>query len=100
MRAISTEYHPLRSLYNERQSTALSKSSSLPTEVPLAERLPAKRCNKNIRKRIESLFIKSNELRRDYGIEVAVFQKKNNQYYTYRSMDRPTWQPSMAEVSI
>jgi hypothetical protein len=61
-------------------------------------RLVAKRRNENIRRRIETLLIKAHELWDDYSVEVAMILKDNSQYYTFRSIDRPTWPPSIAEI--
>jgi hypothetical protein len=33
----------------------------------------------------------------DYGVNVAVVLKNNCHYYAYRSIDKPTWPPTMAE---
>lgn len=61
-------------------------------------RLEAKRRNENLRRRIETLLIKAHEIWEEYGVDVAMVLKNNSQYYTYRSTDRPTWPPSMAEI--
>ena len=61
-------------------------------------RLVAKRRNENLRRRIETLLIKAHEIWEEYGVDVAMVLKNNSQYYTYRSTDRPTWPPSMAEI--
>ncbi len=66
--------------------------------MPEEARLAAKRRNENLRRRIETLLIKAHEIWDDYGVDVAMVLKNNSQYYTYRSIDKPTWPPSMVEI--
>jgi hypothetical protein len=61
-------------------------------------RRAAKRRGQNLSRRRDTLFIKAYELGKDFGIDVAVILKRNGQYYTYRSIDRPAWPPLMAEI--
>lgn len=65
---------------------------------PQVLRLAVKRQNENQRRRIETLFIGSYELGKIDGIDVAVFLRKNDQYYTFVSIDQPTWPPTMADI--
>jgi hypothetical protein len=44
-----------------------------------------------------SLLIKVYDIWKEYGVDVAMILK-SSQYYTYRSINRPTWPPSMAEI--
>jgi hypothetical protein len=66
--------------------------------MPRETHLVAKRRNDNLRRRIETLFIKAHEIWDGYGVDVAMVFKDNSQYYTYRSKENPTWPPSMAEI--
>ena len=61
-------------------------------------RRAAKRRGQNLSRRRETLFIKAYELGKNFGIDVAVILKRNGQYHTYRSIGRPAWPPSMAEI--
>jgi hypothetical protein len=61
-------------------------------------RLIAKRQNTNLRRRIETLFIKSYEIWETYGTDVAVVLRKNGRYSTYRSIDELAWPPTMADI--
>ena len=49
--------------------------------------LAAKRRNENLGRKIETLFIKSREVWKIYGMDVAVVLRQNNQYFTFRSID-------------
>ena len=60
--------------------------------------LAAKRRNENLGRRIETLLIKAHELWDIFGVDVAVILKNNTRYCTYRSTDKPTWPPTMAEI--
>jgi hypothetical protein len=44
------------------------------------------------------LVIKAHDIRKDFDINVAVTLKRNSQYCTYRSIDRPIWPPLTAEI--
>ena len=61
-------------------------------------RRAAKGRSQNLSRRRETLFNKAYELGENFGIDVAVILKRNGQYYTYRSIDRLAWPPSMAEI--
>jgi hypothetical protein len=65
---------------------------------PQVIRLAAKRRNENLRRRIETLFIRSHELGKTYGVDVAVVLRKNSQYYTFRSLDQPAWPPTTTDI--
>jgi len=60
--------------------------------------LVAKHQNKNLIRRIETLLVKTHDIWKDFGVGVAITIKNNNQYYTYRSTDRPAWPLPMAEI--
>jgi hypothetical protein len=66
--------------------------------MPKEARLSAKRRNESLRRRIETLLIKAHEIWDIYGVDVAMVLKNNSQYYTYRSVDKSTWPPTMAEI--
>jgi hypothetical protein len=60
--------------------------------------LAVKRRNENLRRRIKTLFIRSHELGKANGVDVAVVLRKNNQYYTFRSIDQPAWPLTMTDI--
>jgi hypothetical protein len=66
--------------------------------MPAEALIAAKRRNQNLTRGIETLFKKAHGLGKDYGVDVAMIIKKKGRYYTYRSTDRATWPPSIAEV--
>jgi hypothetical protein len=68
------------------------------SRMPREARLVAKRQNGNLRRRIETLLIKAYEIWNDYGVDVAMFLNNKGQYYIYRSIERPTWPPLLAEI--
>lgn len=74
-------------------SVIVDYSSTMPTEARIA-----KRRSENLSRRMETLFKKAHSLGKDYGVDVAMIIKKKGRYYTYRSIDRATWPPSMAEI--
>jgi hypothetical protein len=60
--------------------------------------LTGRRRNENLGRRIETLLIKAHELWTMFGVDAAVILKNNTRYHTYRSTDKPTWPPTMAEI--
>ena len=88
-----TSSAPCPSLFAE---IAVSEDNS--SRMPREARLTTKRRNESLRRRIETLLIKAHEIWDIYGVDVAMILKNNSQYYTYRSIDRPTWPPTMAEI--
>ena len=60
--------------------------------------LTGRRQNENLGRRIETLLIKAHELWTMFGVNAAVILKNNTRYHTYRSTDKPTWPPTMAEI--
>ena len=66
--------------------------------MPREARLTTKRRNESLRRRVETLLIKAHEIWDIYGVDVAMILKNNSQYHTYRSIDKPTWPPTMAEI--
>jgi hypothetical protein len=66
--------------------------------MPRETRLIAKHRSESLRRRIKSLLIKAHEIWDIYGVDIAMVLKNNSQYYTYRSIDKSTWPPTMAEI--
>jgi len=51
-----------------------------------------------LRRRKKNLFKKAYELGKLCDIDVAVILHKNGRYFTYRSIDKESWPPSMKEI--
>jgi hypothetical protein len=51
-----------------------------------------------LRRRKKNLFKKAYELRKLCDIDIAVTLYKNGHYFTYRSIDKESWPPSMKEI--
>lgn len=66
--------------------------------VQTQTKIVGKRRNENAGRRIDTLLIKAHELWDMFGVDVAVIIKHNTRYHTYKSTDRPTWPPTMAEI--
>ncbi|PVH96346.1 hypothetical protein DM02DRAFT_474349, partial [Periconia macrospinosa] len=57
-----------------------------------------KRKAEGINRRKKTLIKKAYELREFDGIDVTLIIYKHGRYTTYRSTERKTWPPSMAEI--
>ncbi|KAH6702766.1 hypothetical protein BKA61DRAFT_494765 [Leptodontidium sp. MPI-SDFR-AT-0119] len=62
------------------------------------ERIKKKRKAEGIDRRKKTLIKKAYELGEFDGIDVALIICKHGRYTTYRSTERKTWPPSMAEI--
>jgi hypothetical protein len=62
------------------------------------ERIKKKREQEGINRRKKTLIKKAYELGEFEGIDVALIICKHGRYTTYRSTERKTWPPSMAEI--
>jgi hypothetical protein len=100
--------HSQRPLFRRQAPPFSSLTGHVPIEITVSEdnssRMPrkvhltTKRRNESLKRRIETLLIKAHEIWDIYGVDVAMILKNNSQYYTYRSIDKPTWPPTMAEI--
>jgi hypothetical protein len=61
-------------------------------------RLYAKRHNENLKRRIDTLFINAYKLWDDFGIDIGIFLKNQSQYYSFRTIDKPNFLPTIAEI--
>lgn len=62
------------------------------------DRRIAKRRNDNLRRRVETIYIKIYELYHDHGVDVAIFLDNKGKFEFYISKESPTWPPSLAEL--
>jgi hypothetical protein len=57
-----------------------------------------KNANEKLRRRRNSLFRKAYELGKLCNVDVVVILHKDGRYFTYRSMDKESWPPSIKEI--
>jgi len=57
-----------------------------------------KRRSERLRKRKHTLFKKAYELGKDYDVDIAVIIYQYGKYYIFKSTEKASWPPSMAEI--
>ena len=57
-----------------------------------------KATDEKFRKRKNSIFKKGDELRLLCGVDVYILLHRKGKYYTYNSMNQPSWPPSLEEI--
>jgi hypothetical protein len=62
------------------------------------ERKVLKNKREQLRRGKKTLFKKAHRLSKAYDIDIAIIMHKNGQYFTYRSVDRESWPPTMKQI--
>ncbi|OCK90182.1 uncharacterized protein K441DRAFT_666611 [Cenococcum geophilum 1.58] len=54
--------------------------------------------NENFRKQKETFLQKANRLKRDYDADCYILIRRNGRFYTYTSIDQPSWPPNPQDL--
>ena len=58
----------------------------------------SKQKNERLRRRKKTLFNRGHDLKKLFGVDVAVIVFQRGQYYIYKSIERDDWPPSMENI--